>query len=216
MLPFPPFLREEAKNEVYLFIDKSLKPLPKNPDGTINELTEGFHNNDVDSLRHAYVSGVFTIAYGEKVADFFGRLNEYFPTSGGSYPGEENERNMDLWNNAIGRKYGKKSTTRDELFKYLLKALKNGEMILDPNDPRKYDGKPIIKRKIKGRVIVVEESDKGENITFYDLDKKKLLSLTDFISSIKIGDYPKYGLRNIDGKEIPVSKRDGFNFNNLG
>ena len=45
---------------------------------------------------------------------------------------------MDLWNNFVGQKYGKKSKTRKELFGHLLKALKNGELITDLNDGRKY------------------------------------------------------------------------------
>ena len=51
-------LEAEAKKEVYKLIDKNLRKLPKNKDGTFNELAEGFHDNDVDALRHAYVSGV--------------------------------------------------------------------------------------------------------------------------------------------------------------
>jgi hypothetical protein len=49
-----------------------LRKLPKNQDGTINEFSEGFDDNDVDALRHAYVSGVFTQEYGELSADIFG------------------------------------------------------------------------------------------------------------------------------------------------
>ena len=72
-------LEAEAKKEVYKLINKNLRKLPKNKDGTFNELAEGFHDNDVDALRHAYVSGVFTQEYSESTADIFGRLNEYFP-----------------------------------------------------------------------------------------------------------------------------------------
>lgn len=36
----------------------------------------------------------------------------------------ENSTNMDLWNNSVGRKYGKKTKSRKDLFKVLMKALK--------------------------------------------------------------------------------------------
>ena len=89
-------LRDEAKKEVYRLIDKHLRKLPKNQDGTINDLTEGFDDNDVDALRHSYVSGIFTQEYSELAADIFGRLNEYFPIGGLSSSNSENSTNMDL------------------------------------------------------------------------------------------------------------------------
>ena len=173
MIPFPPFLKTEATNEVYIFIDKNLRPLPRNEDGTISEISEELYNNDVDALRHAYVSSVFTMEYGESAAEIFGRLYELLPGGSSTETPEnlEKETNMDLWNNAVGRKYGKKSKTKDELFQNLMLALKNNELIIDINDSRKYKGPSSIKRKPKGLVIVVEESNTGENITFYDLDK---------------------------------------------
>lgn len=70
-------LKNEA--EVYTLIDQNLRPLPKNADGTINGMSSELYNNDVDALRHAYVSGVFTIEYSESVADILGRLYELFP-----------------------------------------------------------------------------------------------------------------------------------------
>ena len=120
---WPPALKEEAKNEVYKLIDKNVRKLPRNNDGTFNEFSEGFNDNDVDALRHAYVSGVFTQEYGEMAADIFGRANEFFPFGGASSSNFINSTNMDLWNNAVGRKYGKKSKTRKELLKNLMKAL---------------------------------------------------------------------------------------------
>ena len=119
-------LEEEAENEVYAFIDKYLRPLPKKNDGTIDKDAKGFQHNDVDALRHAYVSGVYTMEYNEKIASFLGLIREYSPWSsiGSSGPNREKARNMDLWNNQIGRKYGKKSKIRKELFQKLLNALK--------------------------------------------------------------------------------------------
>ncbi len=60
---WPSNLRDEAKIEGYLYFDKYIRKLPKNPDGSINEFSPRFADNDVDAFRHAYVSGVFTQEY---------------------------------------------------------------------------------------------------------------------------------------------------------
>ena len=75
--------------------------------------------------------------HSEDVAEKLGRLQEFvFSDSSLAHPDAEN---MDLWNNSIGRKYGKKAKSRDELFELLFKALKNNELIIDPDDDRKYN-----------------------------------------------------------------------------
>jgi len=214
---WPPALKKEAKYEAYNLIDKHIRKLPKNSDGTFNEFAEGFNDNDVDALRHAYSSGVFTQEYGEKTADIFGRLNEYFPGENSSSSNTENSTNMDLWNNSIGRKYGKKTKSRKDLFKRLLKALKNGELITDPvEDKRKYLGAGEIKSDTSGMVIVLDENKYGKNRIFYDLNKKIVMKKNEFVTLIKNGNYSNYELRIIGGDEIPVSKRDLFSVNNLG
>ncbi len=77
-MKIPPTLRDEAEAEAYQYFDENIRELPKNSDGTINTSAPGFHDNDVDAFRHAYVSGVFTQEYSETAADIFGRLNEFF------------------------------------------------------------------------------------------------------------------------------------------
>lgn len=76
---------------------------------------------------NSYVSGKYVMEFGEVTADLMGRLNEFknFNFGNKDVPSE----NMDLWNNAVGRYYGKKAKTIKELFDLLLKALKNGELI---------------------------------------------------------------------------------------
>ena len=208
-------LSDKAEDEAYVLIDKHLKSLPKNTDGSIDKNAKGFQHNDVDALRHAYVSGIYTMEYGETVANVLGTVREYFPVKasvGTSGPNRETSRNMDLWNNSVGRKYGKKSKTKEELFQYLLKALKNGELIINLNDPRKYSSN--VSGTIKERVIVLKESDTGENILFLDTKKLIVFSREDFVAKIKAGEYRDYEIRKIGGKEIPASKRDGKD--NLG
>ena len=129
-----------AEYELYILIDEHIRPLPKKDYGMFNTDSKEFRHNDVDALRHAYVSGVFTMEYDENVSNILGYLNEWFmPNSHtGNFRQLRKIRNMDLWNNSIGRKYGKKSKTREELFWKLVKALKNGELITSLNDLRKH------------------------------------------------------------------------------
>lgn len=205
---------KEARLEVYELIDKHYKPMPKKEDGSINQYARGLANNDIDALRHAFVRGVYTMEYGEFTADMLGRLNEirHFNFGGKVDPSE----NMDLWNNAVGRKYGKKAKNRKDLFDLLLKSLKNKELIITPQDPRKYKGEKSIKRIPKNFVIKIKENKTGANIEFLDIHKKIVLSKEDFIKAIKEGNYPNYSYKTVDGVEIPISKRDRFKFNNLG
>ena len=210
-------LADEAEDEVYILIDKYLRTLPKKKDGTIDKEADGFQHNDVDALRHAYVSGVYTMEYGEKIAKLLGDLQEksvqrFYRKGTPAAKGT----NMDYWNNQIGRKYGKKSKSRKELFQYLLKAIKNGELIIDLKDPRKFKGKISLKKERNGLVIVLKESDTGENLVFLDMEKKLMFSKVEFVKKIKSGEYKHYEVRSIEGKEAPVSKKDGLDFNNLG
>jgi hypothetical protein len=62
----------EARREVYQFIDSQYKPMPKMADGSIDEYAKGLGNNDIDALRHAYVSGRYTMEFGEETADILG------------------------------------------------------------------------------------------------------------------------------------------------
>lgn len=207
-------LKDEAKIEAYELIDKHLRKLPQNEDGSFNEFTDLFNDNDVDALRHAYVSGVYTLEYSEEIAEKLGRLQELiFSDSSSAHPQSEN---MDLWNNAVGRMYGKKAKNREDLFIFLLKALRNGELIISPDDERKYKGEKYLKRKPKSLVIKVKENKTGANIFFYDVSLKTLMTKEEFIAQIRAKNYPKYSIRVVDGQEIPFSKRDKFKFNNLG
>jgi len=64
---------------------------------------------------------------------------------------------MDLWNNAIGRKYGNKTKDRKELLKLIHEALKKGELIIDPKDKRKYEGKKSDSINKSKPVVVLKE-----------------------------------------------------------
>lgn len=207
-------LKEEAKLEIYKYFDKHIRALPKDEKGSFKEASREFIDNDVDALRHAYVSGVYTMEYNEDVAEKLGRLQELvFSDSSSAHPKAEN---MDLWNNSVGRKYGKKAKSRDELFEFLLKALKDNELIIDPDDDKKFKGDSFIKRVPKSMVIKIQENRTGANIMFYDFNKKIVMSKDEFLVEIKNGNYSSYSYKVVDDVEIPISKRDRYKFNNLG
>ena len=123
---------------------------------------------------------------------------------------------MDLWNNSLGRNYGKKFKRGEELFFGLLKVLKNGGPIITPDDSRKYKGAKSINRLPKLFVIKVKENKTGANIEFFDVRNKRMMTKEQFIESIKTGRYPGYAIIKHQSGEFPYSTRDRFSFNNLG
>ena len=207
-------LRDRACDEAYRIFDEKVRELPKNPDGSIR-VTAAFHDNDIDAFRHAYVSGVMTQEYGEKIADILGQLNELFSSLSRS-SNNQGSTNMDLWNNAIGRKYGLNKRTRENLAKALLDALSNGELITTPGDERKYESSFIFDQTESKPVIVLRESDTGRNEEFFDTIKKLPMNREEFVTKINAGEYPGYRVASINGTLTPISKGDNDEGNNLG
>lgn len=207
-------LKNEALMDLYKRLDKDLRLMPKKPDGSIDPYGLGLEDNDVDALRHAYISGVYTIEYNEGTSELLGRLNEL--TTYDSQSTSALSENMDLWNNAVGRSYGKKVKTWDDLYLKLMKALKGNELIFDLKDTRKYEGEKSIKRMPKSFVIKIKENKTGANTEFLDVRKKVIMSKSDFIAAIRRGKYPGYAIRKHQSGEFPYSTRDRFSFNNLG
>jgi hypothetical protein len=207
-------LKDEALLDLYKRLDKDLRPMPKKPDGSIDPYGLGLEDNDVDALRHAFISGVYTIEYNGGTAELLGRLNEL--TTFDSQSSSTLSENMDLWNNAVGRFHGKKVKTWDELYVKLMKALKANELIIDLKDSRKYKGEKSIKRLPKYFVIKIKENKTGANTEFLDVRKKVVMSKADFIDAIRKGKYPGYAVRKHQSGEFPYSTRDRFSFNNLG
>jgi len=116
-------LNSKSELEAYAFFDKHIRKLPKNTDGSFNKLEGGFDDNDVDAIRHAYTSGVFTQVYGEKVALILGEMNELTPM-GGSSSNNTNSSKMDLWNNKVGVRYGKKTSGKLKLSSFFISIKK--------------------------------------------------------------------------------------------
>lgn len=212
----PDKLRDDARDEAYEYFDKYIRDLPKKPNGKVDPTAFGLEDNDVDAFRHAHVSGVFTQIYGETVADIFGRLNESTPFSWYSNSKNPKSLNMDLWNNNIGRKYGKKANGRKNLLIMLHKAMDRGELITNPkNDERVYEGASHDSINKSKPVIVLTEDVKGRNQSFCDLVKGKVFSKDEFIAEIEAKNYPGYAVKIIHGIPTPVSNPDGRRSNNL-
>jgi hypothetical protein len=212
--PFELF--NQARDEAYVYFDKKVRRLHKTPDGKIDPTANGLADNDVDAFRHAYVSGVFTQEYGELAARTLGLLYEFGPE--GLYANQQvpGERNMDLWNNAVGRKYGAKTKIRKSLLKLIHGAMKRGELIFNPTDEREYRGATSTGVSKLKPVIVLQENKKGRNVSFYDTEKKVVMSADEFVARIAQGQYPGYTMRDVRGRPTPASRSDDRRTNNLG
>jgi hypothetical protein len=209
-------VRDEATEEAYAFFELQVRRLPKRKNGKINIRAHGLEDNDVDAFRHAYVSGVFTQEYGERAATYLGSAYEYTPWAQYSNTLSPGSRNMDLWNNKIGRKYGKKTRGRKALLKLIYKALKNGELITDPTDPRKFNGAKEPPKRISRPIIALSKLPSGRNQTYFDLQNGLTLSREELVTLIRAGKYLGYSIKIIRGVETPVSKKDGRRINNIG
>ena len=211
--------KNDATKEAYDFYNENVKPIKYFFDEKRDVwLVDGAgHNDDLDAFRHAYVSGVYTIELGKEVANLFGQANEVKGTLRGQ---PESEKNMDLWNNRVGRSYGEKTESKSELADLLLNALKIEELIITTNkdkDSRKYEGEtqtPSVDPQKP--VIVVKENETGRNELFLDLLKGSFMTRESFVSQIESGGYTGYTISNINDLPTPISKPDGVASNNLG
>ena len=204
-------LRSESTKEEYEYFDQNIRSLPKNSIGEIELSSTDTHNTELDAFRHAYTSGRFTQRYSEEIADILGRMNELL----GGNP--DAEKNMDLWNNEVGRKCGKKTKSKQELASQLKKALERGELIITPADSRKFKGNisqylPNSERPL----VVIDESKTGRNQRFVDILTGRIMTLEKITQEIHNGDYAGYYLSNSGQILAPASKPDKTTVNNLG
>ncbi|MGK5030541.1 DUF6973 domain-containing protein [Janthinobacterium sp. MDT1-19] len=98
------------------------------------------HNNSWDAFRHAYVSAEMTRVHGSLTAKILGDMHEIKGDFTRDQPWAE--KNMDLWNNAAGRKIGENSYNAADSARRVSNALDNGSLIKDPKDPRKHSSTP--------------------------------------------------------------------------
>lgn len=209
-------LKSEAEKESYEYFDKNIRNLIKNKNGEVDNMASGLVDNDVDAFRHAYVSGRYTQEYGETAAKVAGDLQELFPGGSSNPQNSDLAKNMDYWNNEVGRKYGKKTKSRQELIELLHRALENGELIISLDDPRKFGEKTSFKVDPNKPIVVLKENETGRNELFCDLSNGDIFDREGFVAAIGNGKYPGYTVASIDGLATPMSKPDGVASNNLG
>ena len=209
-------LKGDAEKEAYHYFSVHIRPLVMKENGEVDLFKNVLWDNDADAFRHAYVSGVYTVEYDEKRAEWLGIFQEHIPGGGGSSPNSESSKNMDYWNNEVGRKYGKHAKSRKELAELLKKALENGELIISLDDPRKFKEGTSFQIDSTKPVMVLKETETGRNELFCDLSNGDMFDREDFVAGIGNGKYPGYTVASIDGLATPLSKPDGVTSNNLG
>lgn len=207
-----------AENEAYQYFHQQIRSLPKTKTNQWDFKTGEFHNNDVDAFRHAYVSGVLTQKFDDITANILGQLKELEGDIKRNQSDEE--KNMDLWNNHVGRQYGQKTNSKSQLLNRIHKALNNGELIVTVDqhkDTRIYQSFDYFQSVDPEKpIVVVEENETGRNDWFLDLIKGILLPRERFVKEIESGNYPGYRLVDINSLKTPKSKPDSKLSNNLG
>lgn len=165
----PYSLRKEAEKEAYEYFNQNIRKLPKDANGDWDLSIDKFSCNDIDAFKHAYVSGVFTQEYNAINISFLRVLNEIFTI------GSISTDVMAFLNNLVGMKYGKKTKTRQKLAVILKNALKDGELIIRPNDEKQYNVKS------NKPVIMLQKNKICKNEIFFDITKKTMVSKEEFI-----------------------------------
>lgn len=123
-------------------------------------------NDEIDAFRHCFSQALLTLKFSEGFAKNFGTAYEIHGDILDNQ--KSNERNMDQWNNAVGRDIakevqkeisGKNLTSQqieDIVAEKVVKHMKNGDLITNPfTDKRKFDEKTFKDRifDIKNRVF---------------------------------------------------------------
>jgi len=209
----------DATEKAYKYYKNNIKDITYFFDEKINKwiVNNAGYNDDVDAFRHAFVSGLYTFEINKDVANLLGQANEL---KGRLHNQPKEQRNMDLWNNEVGRKYGTQTTSLDNLGDLLKAALLNGELITtidQEKDSREYKyieiPVPIDPNK---PVIVLKENETGRNEEFFDLLKGAFMTREEFVLEIQSNNYPGYQIQDLNKIPAPVSKPDGNPDNNLG
>ena len=129
-------------------------------------------NNEADAFKHAYMQWDLAYNHGENIAKILGDMHEK------ETPNTPlGERNMDLWNNAIGREIAKemkknpdwdlldKETAKEIASKIIYEKMQKGELITNPNDKRKYENMDLERLSEEDRIYAKEEYETFDNKT---------------------------------------------------
>lgn len=125
--------------------------------GTESEKT-GFHNDEADAFRHAYFNALNTQSFGRELANDLGKAHEQLddPTKV-----KQNEKKMDLHNNAIGQDIGAANpkATPDELAMKVEEQRKAGKLVVF-KDPTDDTGKisPLVPSNKQNNYVVLRDN----------------------------------------------------------
>ncbi len=141
------------------------------------------HNDETDAFRHALMEAYYSLKYGGLSAKLIG---DYHEKEGSDNGQPHYEKNMDLWNNAVGRETAlelkKKLKGFDDYYSFdekidmlaimIRDKIRKGELITDPlNDPRDFETSIH-----NGRIFTYEEigqmSKKDFRYNEPDIDKQ--------------------------------------------
>ena len=105
-------------------------------------------NNEADAFKHTFAAADIALRYNKNISEVMGNIHELQGRiTMGQSSGEEN---MDKWNNEIGRRIAKeikeenrnklikRSELDDKIAEKVMEKMRNGELITNPNDTRKY------------------------------------------------------------------------------
>lgn len=93
--------------------------------------------------------------------------------------------NRDLLNNNVGRKFGKKAKTRDQLAKAIKDGLQKGQLITIPDHQRRFAGAGLHDLDPIWPIVVLKESASGRNEIFCDVSKSEVFDREEFVKRIR-------------------------------
>ena len=124
-------------------------------------------NNEADAFKHAYMQWFLGFYFNDDIAKKLGDMHENETPNA-----PIGERNMDLWNNEIGREIALKmrknrfsvlrfndESINDIASEIIYKKMKNGELITTPSDSRKFENMEYELIKSKDKVFFKGEYD---------------------------------------------------------
>lgn len=144
------------------------------------DIGQGKHatwNNEADAFKHAYMQWILDYYFDSETAKNLGDMHENETPNAPA-----GERNMDLWNNAIGREisYEMKSgdkilnlvSVKDIAARKIVEKMRAGELITSPDDPRQFENMELEQLKENERIHYKGEYGKfNEPISDEILDK---------------------------------------------
>lgn len=163
-------------------------------------------NNEADAFKHTYLSAWLTIRHNSTFSNTLGGYHEFETPKAPFY-----ERNMDNWNNAIGREIGREikhkingkkysqQEIEDMIAEKTMQKMKKGELITNPfTDKRKFVPQDFVDKIFdignrvfhRGEVSMKELDDPDFRYVFLDqaLEKEPLPTKDELDKRVRSGE----------------------------